>query len=278
MKRKIITIDKDKCTGCGVCMPNCPEGALKIIDGKARLISDLFCDGLGACIGHCPEGAISTEEREAEPYNESKVMENIVKQGKNIIDAHLDHLKSHNQTEYYSQAVEFLKTKNMVLPELGKNHTAAHTGCPGSRSRSIRKSGTNVENDSLRRESELTHWPIQMHLMSPQAPAYQGADVVLSADCVGYAYGDFHKDWLKGKALSIACPKLDDRQEIYLEKLTALIDDAKINTLTALTMEVPCCRGLLALALQAAAQAKRKIPVKSVIIGIDGTKQSEEWM
>jgi ferredoxin len=278
MKRTIIRIDENKCTGCGMCMPNCPEGALKIIDGKARLISDLFCDGLGACIGHCPEGAIVTEEREAEPYNEKRVMENIVKQGKNVIDAHLEHLKSHNQTRFLNEAMDFLKSQNIVLSDMEKKHSEVHLGCPGSRFRSIVKSGTNIEDDSLQRASQLTHWPVQLHLMSPLSPAYQGADVVLSADCVAYAYADFHKDWLAGKALAIACPKLDDGQEIYLEKISALIDEAKINTLTVMTMEVPCCRGLLAMAQQAAAKAKRKIPVKSVVISIDGKKLSEEWV
>jgi ferredoxin len=279
MKRTIISIDETRCTGCGECMPNCPEGALRIIDGKVRLISDLFCDGLGACIGHCPEGAISTEEREAEPYDEKRVMENIVKHGKNVIGAHLEHLKSHNQTQYYDEALDFLKSQNTTLSDLGKNHTSfAHSGCPGSKFRTIGKSGTNVETDSLERISNLSHWPVQLHLMSPNAPAYQGADVVLSADCVAYAYADFHKDWLAGKSLAIACPKLDDGQEIYLEKISALIDEAKINTLTVMIMEVPCCRGLLALAQQAAAKSKRKMPVKSVVISIDGKKLSEDWV
>jgi len=116
MKRKIIKIDEDKCTGCGLCIPNCPEGALQIIDGKVRLISDLFCDGLGACIGHCPEGAIHVEEREAEPYDEYRVMENVVKAGKNVIKAHLEHLKDHNEMEFYRQALEFLKEKNIEIP------------------------------------------------------------------------------------------------------------------------------------------------------------------
>jgi ferredoxin len=278
MKRTIIHVDETKCTGCGECIPNCPEGALQIIDGKVRLISDLFCDGLGACIGHCPEAAISTEEREAEPYDEKRVMENIVKQGQNVIDAHLEHLKSHNQTQYFKEAVDFLKARNIPLSEPEKNHSDEHTGCPGSRFRTIARGGTVIENDSVARHSKLTHWPVQLHLMSPLAPAYIGADVVLSADCVAYAYADFHKDWLAGKALAIACPKLDDGQETYLEKVTALIDEAKINTLTVITMEVPCCRGLLAMAQQAAAKAKRKIPVKSVVIGIDGNKLSEDWV
>jgi ferredoxin len=259
-------------------MPNCPEGALRIIDGKARLISDLFCDGLGACIGHCPEGAITTEERDAAQYDEAQVMENIVKQGQNVIDAHLEHLRTHNQTQYHNEAVNFLKARNIPLPDSGNEHSLVHSGCPGSRFRSIAESGTNIETDSKQRASQLSHWPVQLHLMSPQATAYQGADVVLSADCVAYAYADFHKDWLAGKALAIACPKLDEGQEMYLEKMSALIDEAKINTLTVMIMEVPCCRGLLALAQQAVAKAKRKIPVKSVVIGIDGNKLSEDWV
>jgi Pyruvate/2-oxoacid:ferredoxin oxidoreductase delta subunit len=278
MKRTIIRIDESKCTGCGICMPNCPEGALRIIDGKARLISDLFCDGLGACMGHCPEGAISTEEREAEPYNESLVMENIVKQGENVVNAHVEHLKSHNQTQFYNEALEFLKAKNIQLSVPEKIDEIVPSGCPGSASKTFAKSGTVVEDDSVRRVSHLSHWPVQLHLMSPTAPAYKSADVVLSADCVAYAYADFHKDWLAGKALAIACPKLDEGKEEYVAKISSLIDDAKINTLTVLTMEVPCCGGLLRLAQQALASAKRKIPVKSIVISIKGTKLSEEWV
>jgi hypothetical protein len=154
----------------------------------------------------------------------------------------------------------------------------AHTGCPGAAFRTLAKKETTATEDTGSRQSNLTHWPVQLHLMSPLSPAYKGVDVVLSADCVAYAYADFHKDWLAQKALAIACPKLDEGQEIYLEKVLALIDEAKINTLTVLTMEVPCCRGLLAMAQQAAAKAKRKIPVKSVVISIDGNKLSEEWV
>jgi ferredoxin len=278
MKRTIIHIDDKKCNGCGACIPNCPEGAMQIVDGKARLISDLFCDGLGACIGHCPQAAISTQEREAEPYDEKKVMANIVEQGPNVIAAHLEHLKSHNQTQYYNEAREYCRENNIPLPEKKEEHMHEHGGCPGAATRTISKNQAAVAEETGARQSALTHWPVQMHLMSPMAPAYQGADVVLSADCVAYAYGDFHKDWLKGKALAIACPKLDERQEIYLEKITALIEKAKINTLTVLTMEVPCCRGLLAMAQEAAKKATRKIPIKSVVIALDGTKQSEEWV
>jgi len=142
-KRKIIKIDEDKCNGCGLCIPNCPEGAIQIIDKKARLISDLFCDGLGACIGHCPQQAITIEEREAEEYDERKVMENIVKQGRNVIKAHLEHLKGHNQNEYLKQATDFLKERNIQVHfnEVKVHSAQAHgfSGCPGSKMMDFRK-------------------------------------------------------------------------------------------------------------------------------------------
>jgi len=190
----------------------------------------------------------------------------------------MEHLKSHNQTRFYNEALEFLTAGNIALPVVEKIHDIAPSGCPGSATKTFSKSGTVVEEDSVRSMPELTHWPVQLHLISPMAAAYSSADVVLSADCVAYAYADFHMDWLAGKALAIACPKLDEGKEEYAEKISSLIDDAKINTLTVLTMEVPCCAGLLRLAQQAAALAKRRIPLKSVIIGIKGTKLSEEWV
>jgi len=280
MKRNIITIDEEKCTGCGLCIPNCPEGAIQIIDGKARLVSDLLCDGLGACLGHCPEDAITIEEREAEEYDERKVMENVVKQGMNTVKAHLAHLKEHKQDAYYNQAVEYLKGEGIPIPEEIEPsvHGMPFSGCPGSRMMSFAKEDAAAEVLAGKRPSQLTHWPIQMHLLSPNAPHYQGADMLLAADCVAYSLGDFHKDYLKGKTLGIACPKLDQGKEIYLEKLKALIDGAKINTLTVMIMQVPCCSGLLHLALQAAAQAERKIPVKCIVVGIQGDILKEEWV
>ncbi len=280
MKRSIIKIDEEKCTGCALCIPNCPEGAIQIIDGKARLVSDLMCDGLGACLGHCPEGAITVEEREAEPYDEKKVMENIVKAGPNTIKAHLDHLKVHGQDEFYQQAIEYLKENNIEIPkeqEKTMNH-AHHSGCPGSKTIAFAQEDAAVDALKGSRPSQLTHWPIQMHLLSPNAPHYQGADLLLAADCVAFSMGDFHKDFLKGKTLAIACPKLDEGQEIYLEKLKALIDTAKINTLTVVIMQVPCCGGLLRLAQRAAEEADRKIPVKSVVVGLQGEILKEDWV
>jgi len=280
MKRNIITIDEEKCTGCELCIPNCPEGAIQIIDGKARLVSELLCDGLGACLGHCPEDAITIEEREAEEYDERKVMENVVKQGINTVRAHLVHLKEHKQDEYYDQAVKYLKKQGIPIPEEKEPgvHGMPFTGCPGSRMMSFAREDAAAEVLAGKRPSQLTHWPIQMHLLSPNAPHYQGADMLLAADCVAYSLGDFHKDYLKGKALGIACPKLDEGKEIYLEKLKALIDGAKINTLTVMIMQVPCCSGLLQLALEAVAQAERKIPVKCIVVGIQGDILKEEWV
>lgn len=281
MKRSIIKIDEEKCTGCELCIPNCPEGAIQIIDGKARLVSDLMCDGLGACLGHCPEGAISVEEREAEPYDESKVMENIIKHGPNTIKAHLKHLRDHGQTEFYEQAMDYLKKNNIEIPrEEDKEMQPMHHGggCPGSRSINFNRLDVEESEMEGNRPSQLTHWPIQMHLISPNVPHFQGADLLLAADCTAFSLGDFHKDYLKDKVLAIACPKLDEGQDIYLEKLKALIDTAKINTLTVLIMQVPCCSGLLRLAQKAVEEASRKIPIKAVVVGIQGAILKEEWV
>lgn len=286
MKRKIIKIDEDKCTGCGLCIPNCPEGAIQIIDKKARLVSDLMCDGLGACLGHCPEGAISIEEREAEPYDEAKVMANIVKAGPNTIKAHLEHLRDHQQMEYLGAAVRYLDEHGITNPlaTAGQKNAAGgmghgHSGCPGSRAMQLKSKPANeAEPAAGTRPSQLGHWPIQLHLIGPQAPHYQGSDLLLAADCTAFSLGDFHKDYLKGKTLAIACPKLDSEQEIYMEKIRMLIDEAKINTLTVMIMQVPCCGGLLRIAQKAVAQAKRKVPVKCVVVGLGGDILKEEWV
>jgi ferredoxin len=257
--RKIISIDHDRCNGCGQCIPNCPEGALQVIDGKARLISDLFCDGLGACIGHCPEGAIEIVEREAEPYDERRVMAVIAPQGANTIRAHLQHLQGHGETELLSQATAYLEENNIpVPPEVDPLPQALPREAAASR---------------------LGNWPIQLHLLSPLAPALAGKDVLLSADCVAHAVPDFQEKFLKGKALAIACPKLDEGKDVYRDKIIAMIDKARINTLTVVMMEVPCCRGLLAIVQDAASRAQRKVPLKAVIVAIEnGETLAEEWV
>jgi hypothetical protein len=151
-------------------------------------------------------------------------------------------------------------------------------GCPGSIMQDFRQKDKETKEESGKRQSQLKQWPIQMHLVSPEAPYYQKADVLLSADCVAYSVGDFHKDYLEGKSIAIACPKLDKGQDIYVEKLKSFIDDAKINTLAVMTMQVPCCAGLVAIAQQALQSAKRKIPIKSIVISLQGDVLSEEWV
>ncbi len=283
MKRKIINIDHEKCNGCGACVPNCAEGAIRIIDGKARLISDLFCDGLGACLGHCPLDAITIEEREAEAYDERKVMEHVVKQGPNVIKAHLQHMKDHNELGYLKEALEFLKENNIETDfEADKEkeesmNGKAFGGCPGSKTMKFDSPAADTQ-EAGTRASQLTHWPVQLHLVSPSAGHYQGSDLLLAADCVAFSVADFHKDHLKGKTLAIACPKLDEGQEVYLDKLVAMIDQAKINTLTVMIMQVPCCGGLLRLAQEAASKASRKVPVKCMVVGIRGEILKEEWV
>ncbi len=151
-------------------------------------------------------------------------------------------------------------------------------GCPGSIMQDFRQKDKETKEESGKRQSQLKQWPIQMHLVSPEAPYFQKADVLLSADCVAYSVGDFHKDYLEGKSIAIACPKLDEGQDIYVEKLKSFIDDAKINTLAVMTMQVPCCAGLVAIAQQALQSAKRKIPIKSIVISLQGDVLSEEWV
>ncbi|MCE9615525.1 MAG: 4Fe-4S binding protein [Lentisphaerae bacterium] len=277
MLRDIIQIDEAACTGCGDCVTSCPEGAIQVIDGKARLISDLMCDGLGACIGHCPEGAITIERREAEPYDERRVMVNIVKAGTNTIRAHLRHLREHNESDYLRQALDYLREHN--IPEPGEEPVApAHGGCPGARQQSFARETAAAGQLAGSRPSQLQQWPIQMHLLSPTAPHFQGSDLLLAADCVAFSLGDFHQDYLAGKTLAIACPKLDEGQEAYVAKLRSLIDDARINTLTVMIMQVPCCRGLLRLAQLAAEQATRKVPIKVIVVGLKGEILQDEWL
>ncbi len=299
MKRKIIQIDEEKCTGCGLCIPNCHEGAMQLIDGKARLISDLFCDGLGACIGHCPEGAIEIIEREAEPYNERKVMEILVTKGRNTILAHLEHLRDHKETEFLNEAIQYLQENNIDMSPSGNSApTGVHAtpasaikeekshsgcGCPGSQAMDFR-----VEAKPLAAgvaatagqpaPSELRQWPVQLHLLNPQAGYFKNADVVLAADCAAFAMGNFHERFLKGKSIAIACPKLDSNKESYVEKLTTMITESKINTLTVVMMVVPCCGGLLQMAMAARTNAGRNIPIRKAIVGLQGEVIEEDWV
>ena len=303
---EIIKIDDEKCNGCGVCIPNCHEGALQIIDGKAVLVSELMCDGLGACIGHCPEGALTAEEREAEAYDELLVMEDMIGKGKNVITAHMKHLKEHGEKAYLKQAVGYLsqnieKAKFDIMEVINEVHlmqtndtkisiTQQPTkpvgipvmnhhggGCPGSQAREFsRQPQADADVDDA--PSALTQWPVQMHLINTVANYFQGADLLVAADCVAFALGNFHSKYLQGKKLAIACPKLDSNKEIYLDKMIRLIDDAGVNTISVMIMEVPCCGGLLQLVISATQRAVRRVPVKAITVGIQGEILSEEWV
>jgi len=292
MIREIVNIDEEKCNGCGLCVPNCHEGALQIIDGKARLISELMCDGLGACLGHCPEGAITIEKREADEYDEVLVVQQIIPKGKNTMVAHLRHLKEHGETTFLKQAVGYLKlhTSEMsfsveaVIAEVHatkvESSGCASGGCPGSQEVSFEPKNLRFAPATLSAEipSALRQWPIQMHLINPAGSAFPGTDLLLAADCVAFSLGNFHTKHLAGKSLVIACPKLDQGKEIYVEKIRRLIDEAKVNTITIMMMEVPCCGGLSQLVQMAAAQASRKVPVKEIIVSIKGEILVENWV
>ena len=243
--RKIVKIDEEKCNGCGLCIPNCAEGALQIVDGKAKLMSEKFCDGLGACLGHCPEDAITVIEREAEDFDE--------KAG----DAYL-----HKQKQ--SQ------------PKPEPQPSLMFTGCPSSRAMHFKAPETQTETVSTTRSvSQLTQWPVQLKLVPVNAPYFEDADLLIAADCVPFAYPDFHRDFLKGKLVVVGCPKLDDIQ-YYKEKLTEVFKANSIKTVTVPYMEVPCCFGLVKATEEAIAASGKNIPLKKVKIGVRGDIKPEE--
>lgn len=238
--RKIIKIDEELCDGCGQCVPSCAEGAIKVIDGKARLVLDKYCDGLGACLGECPQGALSFEEREADEFDERAAMENVKK-----------------------------------LETAAPKPKHAPGGCPGSRMVDFRRDEDTEDSagDGRRLKSALRQWPVKLNLLNPAAPYLADADLVLAADCTAFAYASFHPDFLKGNALAIGCPKFDDISA-YIERLTAIIDESGIKSLTVVHMEVPCCMGLLYAAQKAMEAAECPVPLKSVVISIQGEVKS----
>ena len=247
--RKIVKIDEEKCNGCALCILNCAEGALQIIDGKARLASDKFCDGLGACLGHCPQDAITVSEREAEDFDEKAVE---------------IHLHKRNDA----------KTQPRPQPKPGS--APVFTGCPSSRSMQFQVSKPPVDSgDSRSSVSQLSQWPVQLKLAPINAPYFQDADLLVAADCVPFAYPDFHQDFLKGKAVVVGCPKLDDIQS-YREKLTEIFRTNSIKSVTVPYMEVPCCFGLVKATEDAIAGSGKKIPLKKVKVGIRGKIKPDE--
>jgi len=276
MKRKIIKIDEKKCVGCGVCIPDCPEGALQLIDGKARLVSDLFCDGLGACIKTCPTGAMTTEEREAEAYDEYKVMDNVVKGGANVIKAHLAHLKDHEQDEFFNQAVDYLNKNNFEVPVLEAKPLAC--GCPGTLQMSLgqkdssqaKKKISSQAEQPISLQSELNNWPIQLKLLNSNASYLKNADLVIAADCTAFAYPNFHQKFLKNKILIMFCPKLDSDLDVYINKLAAIFETQNINSITIIHMEVPCCGGVETIIRESILKSGKNIIIKDYTVSLTG--------
>lgn len=271
-KRNIIVINEDKCNGCGLCIPDCPEGALRLIDGKAKLIGELLCDGLGACIGTCPEGALSIQEIKAEKYNETKVMENVVKQGPSVIAAHLKHLKEHRQIDYFNEAIAFLKKNNLPISSLEERKQHLNR-CPGMMMRDLRseKKAPSPASAQGSFASELSQWPIQLQLLNPHAPYFQDADLVIAADCVPFTFANFHSRFLKGKTLIIFCPKLDtEALDLYHAKLTSIFKDNSIKSVTIVHMEVPCCFSAVGLVEKALKQSRKTILLKEYTISVTG--------
>lgn len=269
-KRDIVKIDEDRCNGCGLCVPGCPEGALQIIDGKARLVSDIFCDGLGACIGECPQGAITVEKREAEPYDERKAMQNIVKMGANTIRAHLTHLKEHGETKLLREAQEFLKEKGISI----EAEERLPCGCPGTALRSAghrkdigAKALAGKPGAAESSSSELKQWPVQLRLLPVKAQIFDGAHLLVAADCVPFADADFHPRILSGKTVVIGCPKLDDISS-YEEKLAEIFRQNDIKEATVAIMEVPCCSGLHRAVTNAIEASGKMIPLNKEVVRI----------
>lgn len=265
MKRDIITIIEDKCNGCGQCIPGCPEGALQVIDGKARLVSDLFCDGLGACIGNCPTGAMKIEQREAEPYSEHKAMENVVKGGENVVKAHLKHLKDHGQKDYLEQAIEYLRQKSLSIPDFEQR---TQCNCPSTMSKMIERTENTKQTVDV--TPQLNNWPIQLMLMNQDAPYLENADLLISADCAPFSYPNFHQKFLKGKVLLMFCPKLDKTIDVYVEKLAYIFENKNIQSISIVHMEVPCCSGIEIIVRKALEKAQKVITIKDYTISISG--------
>ncbi len=230
--RKIIEIDEDLCSGCGACVPSCHEGAIQIIDGKARLVADKYCDGLGACLGECPTGALRVVEREADVFDEEAVK------------AHLEAAKP---------------------PQARQAHA-----CPSARMmKQLEPRPAAVPAQAGPQPSELGHWPVQIRLVAPHAPFLEGADLLVAADCVPVAYAGFHQDFLRGKAVMIGCPKFDDAQE-YVEKFAGIFGTANVKSITVVVMQVPCCQGLPLIVRKGLELAGKEVPGEKVIISLEG--------
>jgi len=243
--RKIIEIDEERCDGCGLCVPSCAEGAIQIVDGKARLVADKFCDGLGACLGECPNDALRIVERDADDFDEE------------VVEERLKHLRPAQKAE----------------------ETSLPCGCPSAQVRSLEPQRAAQpaarKLKASRSASALSHWPVQIRLVPATAPFLKGADVLVLADCVPVAYPDLHQDLLPGKVVLVGCPKLDDT-ESYVEKFAEIFEKAGIRSVTVAMMEVPCCHGMSVIVRKALKKSGASIPVEEVVITVRGEAQEGE--
>lgn len=251
--RKIVLIDEKLCDGCGVCVPGCAEGAIQIIDGKARLVAENLCDGIGNCLGTCPQGAITIEEREADAFDEVAV------------EAHLDKAPIAEQ----------------VAPAPAPAPAPTACGCPGAMARSLQPNEHTASAAGIAGEktgsapSHLSHWPVQLTLLPPQGPLWEDADVLIAADCVAVALPELHARLIKGRTVAIGCPKLDDLQA-YVQKMTHIFSHNPIKSVTVAYMEVPCCAGIIMGVQQALdASGRTDLSLRSICVGVNGTVLEE---
>ena len=262
MLRKIVRIDEAKCDGCGQCIPACAEDAIALQGGKARLSSDVLCDGLGACLGECPQGAITVVEREAEAFDGAAVK------------AHLGRAAASHSATTAAARAEAEAAPRPRLPIFGHGMAQEGGGCPGSRAMTRPRRGLTVVPDAPARdpaaaESRLGQWPVQLHLVPVNAPYFRGADLLVAADCVPFAYPSFHADFLDGRALVVGCPKLDDLPA-YAEKLGRIFAANELRSVTVVRMEVPCCGGISVAARRGLEGTARAVPIRDVVVGVDG--------
>jgi NAD-dependent dihydropyrimidine dehydrogenase PreA subunit len=265
IRRNIVKIDEEKCDGCGVCVPACAEGALQVIDGKARLVSETYCDGLGACLGECPQGAITVEEREAEEFDLEAVHHHVAADcalvGQGLVEDSPRRVPSQREP-----------TRGSPTLPLENEGRTADKGCPGAASRLLTREQETKVAESERSAvpaSVLGNWPVQLRLVPVRAPYFDGSTLLITADCVPFAFSDFHRRFLSEKTLLIGCPKLDDT-ELYHRKLAQIFLQNDIREVEVVYMEVPCCYGLVHLVQQALKESGRDIPLALTKISIKG--------
>ena len=274
MLRKVVRIDEARCDGCGECITSCAEGAIALVGGKARLVSDVYCDGLGACLSDCPRDAITVEEREAADFDEAAVGDHLKRLGR----APLPHAPPAPAPAPAAHAHGPAHGPAHGHAHQHGGHGHGHAGCPGSALRELPRRGLTVVAEAPgpaaafappQGGSALGHWPVQLKLVPPHAPWLDGADLLVAADCVPFAYASFHADFLAGRKVLIGCPKLDDNQA-YAAKLTEMFSRNDVRSVTVVRMEVPCCGGISWAAREGLARSGKQVPLRDVVIGVDG--------